>query len=54
MWMLYLPVDDLSASLTHVKAAGGQIVNQSESKDGKITQALIQDPIGVNVVLAQG
>ncbi len=54
VWMLYLPVDDLSASLTHVKAAGGQIVNQSESKDGKITQALIQDPIGVNVVLAQG
>ncbi len=54
VWLLYLPVGDLPASLKQVKSNGGQIMSQSNNKNGTITQALIQDPIGVNTVLVQG
>ncbi len=53
VWLLYLPVDDLSASLKHVEPAGGQIVNQSKNNNNQITQALIQDPVGTYIVLVQ-
>lgn len=54
VWLLYLPVGDLSVSLEQVKALGGQVVNTSKNKEDQVTQAVIQDPVGVNMVLVQG
>ncbi len=53
VWLLYLPVDDLAASLTHVVPSNGKIINQSTNKAGDVTQALVEDPVGSCVVLVQ-
>lgn len=52
VWMLYLPVGDLTASLAHVRAEGGTVIREDCSDSGKPTVAFIQDPIGVTLALA--
>ncbi len=48
VWLIYLPVGDLSESLSRVRDGGGKVVSES----GGI--AVIQDPAGVFLALAQG
>ncbi len=54
VWMLYLPVGDLSASLKQLKDTEGQIIHQSKNQTNEVTQAVIQDPAGLYLTLVQG
>ncbi len=53
VWLLYLPVGNLQVSLEYVNSFGGQVIDQSVNDEGRITQALIQDPVGVFSILVQ-
>lgn len=52
VWMIYIIVADLSASLAEVEAAGGRVVKRP-SKAGAGSMAVIQDPCGVYSALYQ-
>lgn len=52
-WMLYLPVGDLTESIRRVEEEGGKILNAKRGQDGLYTYAVIQDPVGVCLALAQ-
>jgi predicted enzyme related to lactoylglutathione lyase len=54
IWMIYLPVDDLAESLIRVRDGGGKVVHGSQGADGENSIAVIQDPVGVCLALAQG
>ena len=54
VWMLYLPVGDLAESLRRVAEGGGQVLKTTKGSDGKVTCAVIQDPVGVCLSLAPG
>ncbi len=53
VWLIYLPVGDIQASLEHVKQADGQVIKTYQNKAGQVTQAVIQDPVGAYLALAQ-
>lgn len=54
VWMLYLPVGDLEESLRRVTDEGGEIVKASRAADGRYSTAVIRDPVGACLALAQG
>ncbi len=54
VWMLYIPVGDLAESLRRVRDGGGKVIKETTGADGKPTCAVIQDPVGVSLALAQG
>lgn len=54
VWMLYLPVGDLSESLRRVEEEGGQIVKSARSSDGETLYAAVQDPVGLVFALIEG
>ncbi len=54
VWMLYLPVGDLAESLRCVEDGGGKIVKATRGDDGQYSGAVIQDPVGARLALAQG
>jgi hypothetical protein len=45
VWMVYITVDDLKASLNEVVARGGEILDDSRA-DGSKGMAVIKDPAG--------
>ncbi len=53
VWLIYLPVDDLTESLKRVKEDGGNVINVVQRIDGESLSAVIQDPVGVYFGLAQ-
>ena len=54
VWMIYLPVGNLSESLRRVHEEGGKIIKETRGTDGEYAYAVIQDPVGVYLALAAG
>ncbi len=54
VWMIYLPVGDLAASIRRVEEEGGRVVKAMQDPDGKPVYAAIQDSLGVSLALIQG
>ena len=54
VWLIYLPVGDLSESLERVGTEGGRVVKASRSTGGEYTSAVIQDPVGAYLGLVPG
>lgn len=54
VWMMYLPVDDLAESLRLVREEGGKVIKETKGSSGAYTYAVIEDPVGVILTLAQG
>jgi uncharacterized protein len=54
VWMLYLPVGDLTESLRRVPEEGGRVVRTMRGEDGTPAYAAVQDPVGVYVALVPG
>jgi predicted enzyme related to lactoylglutathione lyase len=54
VWMIYLPVGDLAASLRLVQEEGGQIIKATRGTDGEFTSAVVQDPVGACLALVPG
>ena len=54
VWLLYLPVGDLAESLRRVREEGGEIVKATKGDDGEYTLAVLKDPVGAHLALAQG
>lgn len=54
LWMIYLPVGDLEESLRRVEAEGGKVLKAHQNSDGAYSIAVIQDPVGACLALAQG
>jgi uncharacterized protein len=54
VWLIYLPVGDLAESLRRVEEEGGKPIKTQKREDGQHEYAVVQDPVGVYVVLVQG
>nr|WP_255589941.1 VOC family protein [Marinicella sp. NBU2979] len=54
VWLIYLPVGDLDASLKWVEQKDGKLIKTYQNNAGQTTMAVIQDPVGAYVALAQG
>lgn len=54
VWMLYLPVGDLTESLRRVGEEGGKVIKTMQGEDGAYAYAAVQDPVGVYFALAPG
>jgi hypothetical protein len=54
IWMIYLPVGDLAESLRRVREGGGKILKEATGADGRITYAVVQDPVGATLALVPG
>lgn len=54
VWLIYLPVADLAASLARVREEGGTVVKAVPGKDGNYAFAVIQDLVGAHLALLQG
>jgi len=54
VWMLYLPVGDLTESLRRVQEEGGKVVTAMQGNDGAYVYAAVQDPAGVYLALMPG
>jgi predicted enzyme related to lactoylglutathione lyase len=54
VWMIYLPVGDLTESLKRVSEEGGKVLKARRGKDGQYVYAVIQDPVGAHVALTPG
>lgn len=53
VWMIYLPVADLSESLRRVEEEGGRILKAVRDDEGRYVYAAIEDPVGVCFALVQ-
>jgi len=51
VWMIYLPVGDLAESLQRVRDGDGKVIKENLGADGKLTSAVIQDPVGAYLAL---
>ncbi len=51
VWMIYLPVDDLTESLLCVEDEGGVIIKAEQREDGEYAYAAVRDPVGAYVAL---
>lgn len=54
VWLIYLPVGDITESLARVEAEGGTIIKATRTKDGTCVYAVVQDPVGAYVALVPG
>lgn len=54
VWMIYLPVGDLAASLRRVESEGGQVIKAMQGEDGQYVYAAVQDPVGAYLALVAG
>ena len=53
VWLIYLPVGDLTESIRLADEEGGQVLKTVTDDDGKCSYAVIQDPAGVYLALVQ-
>ncbi len=51
VWLMYITVADLDASLAACRASGGTVVMEPRSSGGTARYAVIQDPAGASVAL---
>lgn len=54
VWLIYVPVPDLKASMAQVEALGGSIIKQATGDDGQIHYVVIRDPSGAAMALTPG
>ena len=54
IWMIYLPVGDLTESLRRVREGGGKIIKTTRGNDGEYAYAVFQDPVGACLALVPG
>lgn len=54
IWMLYLPVGDLTESLRRVREEGGKIIKEARGDDGGYSYAVVEDPVGATLALVPG
>ena len=54
VWLIYLPVGNLTESLRRVQDEGGKIIKTTKNNNGKYTYAAIQDPVGAYLALVPG
>lgn len=54
VWMIYVPVGDITESLQRVQEEGGTIVKAMQGEDGAYIYAAIQDPVGAYIALMPG
>ena len=54
VWLIYLPVGDLSESLSRAGEEGGEVVEARTDSSGDGTYAVIRDPLGVCLALVPG
>jgi uncharacterized protein len=51
VWMIYLPVGDLSESLRRVEEEGGTVLKAMRGEDGAYLYAAVRDPVGAHLSL---
>ena len=54
VWMICLPVGDLTQSLARVQVNGGEVVEARKGSDGEFAYAAIRDPVGACLALVPG
>lgn len=54
IWMIYLPVGDLTESLRRVQEGEGEIIKTTQGDDGECSCAVVQDPVGACLSLVPG
>lgn len=54
VWMIYVAVGDVGASLERVTEEGGAVIKASKDRDGKYVYAAVRDPVGVAFALMPG
>ena len=54
VWMIYLPVGDLTESLRRVREEGGRVIKATRGTDGEVAVAVIEDPVGACLALVPG
>jgi len=53
VWMIYLPVGDLAASVRRVEAEAGTVIKAMRGTQGEYVHAVIRDPVGACLALTQ-
>ena len=51
VWMIYLPVGDLTESVRRVEEEGGTVVREMRQKNGEYAYAAVRDPVGAHLAL---
>lgn len=51
VWLIYVQVADVRASLERCEALGGKVIKQVALDDGTVQYAIIQDPAGAYMAL---
>ncbi len=54
VWMLHLPVGDLTESSRRAREEGGKVLKEARGDDGKLTHVVVQDPVGACITLIPG
>ncbi len=54
VWLLYLPVGDLTESLRRVRTEGDTVLREAKQSSGEIAFAVIRDPAGACLALMPG
>ncbi len=54
VWLMDLPVGDLSESVRRVREGGGEIIKATQETDGTYASAVVRDPVGACLALVQG
>ena len=54
VWMICLPVGDLTQSLARVQENGGEVVEARKGSDGEFSYAAVRDPVGACLALVPG
>lgn len=54
VWLIYLPVGDLTESVKRLEESGGRIIHSAQDGDGEYIHAVIEDPVGACLALSQG
>ena len=52
-WLVYITVEDISASLQSVVELGGKVLDERKDGDGNVVYCVIQDPAGAVAALAR-
>ena len=54
VWLICLPVGDLEQSLEHARAHDGEVVDARRDREGRLTYAVVRDPVGAYLALVPG
>jgi len=54
VWLICLPVGDLSESLVRAREGGGEVVDVRKGAGGEHTYAVVRDPVGACMALVPG